>query len=112
MFEIFSRRKLIGRSVRVTVGEPWDFSSSSGPGTLVGRIVGISGFARSAIIEIEVEGLRIGQQTLDRLFMKARYEKVTPGREFLRGIAVTGNFFASRAVSTPCIIGDIQLLKK
>lgn len=37
-----ARKSLVGKKVAVSVGEPWNFVSEAGPGTLEGRIVALS----------------------------------------------------------------------
>ena len=69
-------RLLTGRSVEISVGEPWDFEGPDGPNALRGRIVevipGEAGEPRSQRLRIEVTPFEAGGGRLIRWLTASR----------------------------------------
>lgn len=113
-------RVLIGSPVRLSIGEPWDFESPDGRGTLDGRV-----------LRIEREGERPGEQrivlevtpfaapggqTVGRLVATARHDDgATIVEHLVAGEIATANFSyadevpEARREAPPYLIGSLNL---
>lgn len=115
-------RLLVGREVKVSVGEPWDFQSPDGSGVLNGRIEGVAGNAEEAgsqWLTLKVtpfEGR--GGRTVTRLAASQRHEDSTTLIEQMAvGERVSANLSYEDQVPKedlpsgqgPYLIGSVQL---
>lgn len=117
-----ARKLLVGRKVTISVGEPWDFTSSAGDNALDGRIVGVSDYAddpRDQWVELEVTPfVAEGGRTINRLVARRRYQdKIGIVEQIAAGKRADANLSYSRQVpeverdpkSSPFLIGSVRL---
>ena len=111
MFGINDKKALLGRTVRISVGEPWNFSGPNGENSILGTIEGIQGSGASARIDLRVVPFELDNSRFERLFMTSRYERVNPMRDLIKKRVVAANFYASTHDQAPTIIGGLALAK-
>ena len=116
-------RLLVGRSVSISVGEPWDFEGPDGPNALKGEILAIrenpeAPHSQEVLLSVTPFGVRTGH-TVDRLVARARYRDDEVGivEHLARGQDAEANLSFSEQVpegerdprSTPKLIGGVRL---
>ena len=72
------KRLLVGRSVSISVGEPWDFDGPDGPNALSGEILALrenpeAPHNQEVLLAVTPFSVRTGH-TVDRLVARARHE--------------------------------------
>lgn len=112
----------MGRSVSISVGEPWDFEGPDGPNALKGEILELrenpeAPHNQEVLLSVTPFSVRTGH-TVDRLVARARYEDEVGIVEHLaRGQDAEANLSYSEQVpegernpkSTPKLIGGVRL---
>ena len=99
---------LVGRSVRVSVGEPWDFVSPDGANLILGIILEIQrGFPVKTKIVISVTEFEFKGSLENMLIATSRYVGVDVVKSLLRGRSITVNMIG--VASSIGMIGGVEI---
>lgn len=89
---------LVGKRIEVSIGEPWDFSSTAGENRLEGKIVAVSSAAEvKPWILCEVSLFKHGQGEISQIVAVNRY---TGSQDFLKSLE-QGQFVGSNLFYRP-----------